>query len=128
MSRTLVRDLRSQIEQTVTVKGWVSTLRSQRTMQFLILRDPTGLVQVTHKRGGEGDDLELAIESLTDESAVAVTGRVVDNAAVKLHGLEIFPEHVEILGRAETPLPIDSNSGLEHAPGCSSCVRCPDDC
>jgi nondiscriminating aspartyl-tRNA synthetase len=114
MSRTLVRDLRSQIGQTVTVKGWVSTLRSQRTMQFLIVRDPTGLVQVTHKRGGEGDDLELAIESLTDESAVAVTGRVVDNPAVKLHGLEILPEHVEVLGRAEAPLPVDSNSGLEH--------------
>lgn len=47
MSRTSVRDLRSQIGQTVTVKGWVSTLRSQRTMQFLIVRDPTGLVQVT---------------------------------------------------------------------------------
>jgi aspartyl-tRNA synthetase len=113
MSRTLVRDLRSHLDQTVTVYGWVNARRLQRTMQFVIVRDPSGLAQVTHRRGGDGDLIEQAIESLTDESAVAVTGRVTDSPVVKLGGLEIVPERVEVLGRAETPLPIDEHSGPE---------------
>jgi aspartyl-tRNA synthetase len=108
-----VRDLRSHLDQTVTVYGWVNARRLQRTMQFVIVRDPSGLAQVTHKRGGDGDLIEQAIESLTDESAVAVTGRVTDSPVVKLGGLEIIPEQVEVLGRAETPLPIDDHSGPE---------------
>lgn len=114
MSRTLVRDLRDHLDETVTVCGWVNALRLQRKMQFVILRDRSGMVQVTHKRGGEGDDLEQVIESLTDESAVAITGRVVDNSIVNLGGLEMVPERVEVLGRAEAPLPIDEHSGPEH--------------
>lgn len=113
MPRTLVRDLRDHLDQTVTVYGWVNALRLQRKMQFVILREPTGMVQITHKRGGEGDDIEQAIESLTAESAVAVTGTVVDNPIVNLGGLEIVPERVEVLNRAEA-LPIDEKSGPEH--------------
>jgi aspartyl-tRNA synthetase len=82
-------------------------------MQFLILRDPTGLVQVTHKRGGEEDELERAIESLTAESAVAVTGRVIENPIVNLGGLEIVPDEITILALADAPLPIDAHSSLE---------------
>ncbi|ACY97690.1 aspartate--tRNA(Asn) ligase [uncultured Thermomonospora sp.] len=114
MPRTLVRDLRDHLDQTVTVCGWVNALRLQRKMQFVILRDPTGMVQITHKRGGEGDELEQAIEALTTESAVVITGRVVDNPIVKLGGLEIVPERVEVVGKAEASLPIDEKSGMEH--------------
>ncbi len=32
------------------VQGFLQTLRDQKKMQFLILRDPTGLVQVAHYR------------------------------------------------------------------------------
>jgi nondiscriminating aspartyl-tRNA synthetase len=114
MPRTQVRDLRSQVGQTVTVCGWVNSLRLQRSIQFLIVRDSSGLTQVTHKRGGDGDETEQAIESLSEETAVAVTGKVVDNPIVNLGGLEIIPERVEVLGRAEAPLPIDDKSGPEH--------------
>lgn len=63
-SRVLASDLRAHLDQTVTVSGWVNALRLQRTMQFLILRDHSGMVQVTHKRDG-GGPLEAVIESLT---------------------------------------------------------------
>ncbi|MFM9583125.1 aspartate--tRNA(Asn) ligase [Streptomyces caniscabiei] len=113
-SRVLVSGLREHVGQTVSVSGWVNTLRLQRKMQFVVVRDHTGMVQVTHKRGGEGDEVEAALEGLTPESAVRITGRVVDNPIVKLGGLEIIPESVEVLNRAETPLPIDEQTGLEH--------------
>ncbi|MFC1430985.1 aspartate--tRNA(Asn) ligase [Streptacidiphilus sp. N1-3] len=112
--RVLVADLREHVGETVSVCGWVNTLRLQRTMQFVLVRDHTGLTQVTHRRGGSGDELEQQFEELTAESAVRVTGRVVDNPVVNLDGLEIVPEAVEVLNRAEAPLPIDEHTGLEH--------------
>jgi aspartyl-tRNA synthetase len=72
------------------------------------------MVQVTHKRRGDGDELEAVIGSLSEESAVAVTGTVTPNPIVNLGGLEIIPQRVEVLGRAEAPLPVDENSGPEH--------------
>jgi aspartyl-tRNA synthetase len=114
MPRTLVRDLRGHLGQTVTLRGWVNALRLQRAIQFVIVRDFSGLAQLTHKRGGEGDDIEQVIESLSEETAVTITGRVVENPVVNLGGLEIIPEQIEVLGRAETPLPIDEHSGPEH--------------
>ncbi|MBJ7000156.1 aspartate--tRNA(Asn) ligase [Streptomyces sp. CRPSP2-6A1] len=113
-SRVLVSDLQEHVGQTVSVSGWVNTLRLQSKMQFVVVRDHTGMVQVTHKRSGEGDEVEAALEGLTTESAVRITGRVVENPIVKLGGLELVPESVEILNRAETPLPIDEHTGLEH--------------
>ncbi|MGW0731791.1 aspartate--tRNA(Asn) ligase [Streptomyces sp. NPDC002851] len=112
-NRVLVSDLREHVGRTVSVSGWVNTLRLQRKMQFVVVRDHTGMVQVTHKRGGEGDEIETALEGLTPESAVRITGLVVDNPIVNLGGLELVPERVEVLNRAETPLPIDEHTALE---------------
>ncbi|MCX5555408.1 aspartate--tRNA(Asn) ligase [Streptomyces sp. NBC_00038] len=112
--RVLVSDLREHVGRTVSVSGWVNTLRLLSKVQFVVVRDHTGMVQVTHQRGGDSDAVEAALQGLTPESAVRVTGRVADNPIVKLHGLEIIPETVEALSRAETPLPIDEHTGLEH--------------
>ncbi|MGH8887313.1 MAG: aspartate--tRNA(Asn) ligase [Egibacteraceae bacterium] len=113
MPRTLVRELRDHLDRTVTVCGWVNTLRLQRKMQFLLVRDHTGMVQVTHRRGGEDDQIEAVIDGLSIESAVRITGRVVDNPVVKLGGLELLPQSVEVANRAEAPLPIDEHTGLD---------------
>ena len=87
MPRTLVRDLRKHLGQTVTVCGWVNSLRLQRMMQFVIVRDPSGMVQVTHRRGGEGDALEAVIESLTSNSAVRITGKVTGSEKLQGEGV-----------------------------------------
>ncbi|EST26956.1 aspartate--tRNA(Asn) ligase [Streptomyces roseochromogenus] len=112
--RVLVSELREHVGRTVSVSGWAHTLRLLSQVQFVVVRDHTGMVQVTHRRGGAGDDIEAALQQLTPESAVRITGRVAENPIVKLHGLEIIPEAVEVLNRAETPLPIDEQTGLEH--------------
>src|SRR5579859_488734 len=111
MPRTFVRDLRQHLGQTVTVCGWVNTLRLQRRLQFVLVRDQTGMVQVTRPRDGAA--LEELIEGLSVESAVRVSGRVVDNPIVKLGGLEILPESIEVAGAAESPLPIDEETGQD---------------
>jgi aspartyl-tRNA synthetase len=42
-SRVHVSDLREHVGRTVTVFGWVNTLRLQSKMQFVVVRDGTGL-------------------------------------------------------------------------------------
>jgi aspartyl-tRNA synthetase len=111
MIRTPVAGLRAHVGETVTITGWAQTLRLQRAMQFVIVRDHTGTVQVTHRR--DGTAVEAALDALTAESAVRITGRVRSNPVVSLRGLELVPESVTIENRAETPLPIDAHTGPE---------------
>jgi len=111
MIRVPVASLREHVGETVTIAGWVQTLRLQRAMQFVLVRDHTGTVQVTHRR--DGTPIEAELERLTVESAVRVTGVVADNPVVSLGGLEMLPERVVVENRAATPLPIDDNTAPE---------------
>ncbi len=108
----MAHDLREHVGRTVTVCGWVNTLRLQSKMQFVVVRDGTGMVQVTYKR--DNGPLEAQLQALTPESAVEITGQVVNAAQVRLGGLEIVPEAVDVLNPAATPLPIDEQTGIEH--------------
>jgi aspartyl-tRNA synthetase len=106
MERTLIKDLDQHIEEQIKIQGWLHTLRDQKSMQFLIIRDRSGLVQVAHWKKG---NLELAkiISNLGTESALTITGKVVKNEVVKLGGIEIQLEDLVIEGNAEIPLPFE---------------------
>ena len=109
--RILVADLHRHVGETVSIAGWAQTLRLQRAVQFVIVRDHTGAVQVTHRR--DGTALEESLEGLSVESAVRVTGRVVANPVVTLGGIELIPVEVTVENHAEAPLPIDASTGPE---------------
>lgn len=106
MERTLIGGLRAKIGETVKIQGWLQTLRDQKKMQFLIIRDRTGLVQVAFWKGGSAD-LAAQISGLNVESALTITGKVVDNPIVKLGGLEVQLETLEVNALAESPVPFD---------------------
>ena len=113
MDRNLVRDLPSLVGQTVTVGGWVQTLRNQKRMQFLVLRDHTGQVQIVHERTEPPTSVEIALNEVTDESVVRVKGVVVTNEQVRLNQLEILAEEIVVESRAQTPLPITAQTNLD---------------
>ncbi len=106
MERTLIKDLRNSLEKTVCVEGWLQTLRDQKKLQFLIIRDQTGLAQVVHWKPNN-EALAEQISQIGQESAVIVTGKVIDNPVVKLGALEIQLETLTVANNAETPLPFD---------------------
>ena len=106
MERTLIKDLRSKIDQTVELKGWLQTLRDQKKIQFLILRDPTGMAQIAHWKPND-EALAEEIAKLGTETALTITGKVVDNPVVKLNGLEIQLESLQVENAADIPLPFD---------------------
>jgi nondiscriminating aspartyl-tRNA synthetase len=113
MERTLVKNLPSLTGSEVKVQGFVATIRDQKRMAFLLIRDHTGTVQAVHDKK-EGDQAITAkLASLTEESAVTITGTVIPSPQVKLGQLEVQLKTLDIVGAAASPLPIAADSVLD---------------
>ena len=106
MDRTLIKNLRSEIGKEVKLQGWLQTLRDQKKMQFLVIRDHTGAAQVVSEKAADAD-LAAKISGLTAESAITITGVVIDNPIVKLNGMEVQLKSVQVDNLAGSPLPLD---------------------
>jgi nondiscriminating aspartyl-tRNA synthetase len=106
MERTPIGKLRENLGQKVTIQGWLQTLRDQKKMQFLVLRDPTGSCQIVFEKKNDPALAEL-ISTLTSEACLTLTGTAIDNPIVKLGGLEVQLESVEVNNTAASPLPLD---------------------
>ena len=109
ISRThLIEDLNSSMEgQDVLFGGWVVDLRKLGKMAFLTVRDVTGLCQVIVK----GDAMSL-LEGLNRQSVVRILGKVQASKA-KDFDFEISATELQVLAKAEYPLPIDPIGRLE---------------
>jgi aspartyl/asparaginyl-tRNA synthetase len=112
IQRTWIGQLSHSLGSTVRVSGLVETVRDQKRMQFLILRDRTGMVQLTHEKATDGAVGER-ISAVTPGSAISAIGRVVVAEQVKLSRIELIVETVEIASVADVPLPIAPDSALE---------------
>jgi aspartyl-tRNA synthetase len=113
VSRTLVAELKDHLGERATVRGWVHALRDQKRMQFVILRDETGLAQVVLSKQDPASELNAAVSALTPESAVTITGTVAADERVKLGGLELRMEELSVDSAAEPELPIAADSALD---------------
>ena len=107
MERTLVRDARNKVGELVSLRGFVQTVRNQKAVQFLLLRDHTGLIQVVAERSHENSSLNEIISQLTRESTVEIVGLVVSNPNVKLGQLEVQLKTIVVTSQADATLPID---------------------
>ena len=109
ISRThLIEELNSSMEgQDVIFGGWVVDLRKLGKMAFLTVRDVTGMCQVIVK----GDSMSL-LEGLNRQSVVRISGKVQASKA-KDFDFEILAIEIQILAKAEYPLPIDPIGRLE---------------
>lgn len=112
MQRTLIEKLGSKSGETVRVCGWIGTIRDQKRMQFLVVRDHTGSAQIIHEKSANAE-LTATIGSLTSESAVEITGKVILNPVVKLGGLEVIAESVKVVSKADALLPFGESPNIE---------------
>ena len=116
MQRTFIGSLSTVVGQEVAIAGFVTATRVLKRMIFVVVQDRTGRAQVTIERSPAGTppaDLEQAAVELTTGSAVRVVGRVVENAAVKVGGVELIARALEVASRAEPGLPIDEQSASD---------------
>ena len=118
-TRTLIKDLAAREDGPVTLGGWVEKLRDQKRIQFIILRDESGSAQVTYPRPtiddapDENDALAAKVSTLTNGSFVWITGRLVHDERVKLGGLEIQLDDVEIVTLADPETPIADDTSID---------------
>jgi len=109
ISRThLIEDLNSSMEgQDVVFGGWIVDLRKLGKMAFLTVRDVTGMCQVIVK----GDSMNL-LEGLNRQSVTRIKGKIQASKA-KDFDFEVAATELQILAKAEYPLPIDPIGRLE---------------
>jgi aspartyl-tRNA synthetase len=109
----MIGELAANVGGQVKVRGWVNALRDQKSVQFVILRDESGMAQVVLPKGEQPSDLNETVSALTAESAVTITGTVVADERVKLGGLELRLESLTVDSLAEPELPIAPDSALD---------------
>ena len=101
--RILIGEVKNHIDTEVEISGWTQNLRTMSTVLFIELRDVSGTVQgVLLKKGNE--ELFETLKALPRESVLSITGQAVKSQA-KI-GYEVQIKHLDILNRAETPLPL----------------------
>jgi nondiscriminating aspartyl-tRNA synthetase len=111
--RAFIEDLPEKVGERATVRGWVQVVRDQKRVQFVVVRDESGLVQTVLGKDDPPSALNEQVSALTSESAVTVTGTVVADERVKLGGLELQIESVEVDSPAEPEAPIAVDSALD---------------
>jgi len=97
----------------VELRGWVQAVRDQKRVQFVILRDESGLAQVVLPNEDPPTETNAAISALTAESAITVVGEVVADERVKLGGLEIRLQELRVESPAEPEIPVTAESSLD---------------
>jgi aspartyl-tRNA synthetase len=86
--------------------GWVHEVRDLGGLTFFLIRDRTGIIQVTIPKKKVPEAVLAAAKAVSRESVVRVAGTV--KAMEKAPGgRELVPELFEIVSLAETPLPLD---------------------
>lgn len=89
------------MDQTVSVKGAVHTIRDMGEVAFVILRKAEGLVQCVYEKGVT----EFNLAELKEESAVEVTGTVKAEQRSP-NGIEIRLKTIRVLSRPAEVMPI----------------------
>lgn len=113
LDRSKISSLAAMADGPVTIGGWVETLRDQKRIQFIIIRDESGSVQVTYPRPAEEDALADEVSSLTGGSFVIIRGVLKHDERVKLGGIEILLESMEIVSRSLPDSPIAEETSID---------------
>ena len=106
----------AHIGQTVTVMGWVQKNRNKGGLDFVDIRDRSGIIQAVFEEGRTQAALLEKAARLRAEYVVAVVGKVEKrsgavNENIATGGIEIIPEELRILSEAETPpFQVEENS------------------
>ena len=103
-----INELKNHIDEEIEIQGFVDNVRNIKWVQFIVLRDTTGKIQVTiEKSAEENKKMVELVETLTNESTIKVKGKIIKNGNVKLNGMEIIPTSIEVTSVSAPELPIN---------------------
>ena len=115
MKKIYFKNLNEYINKEITVEGFVDNIRDLQYVQFLVVRDSTGKLQITIEKNEENKRLNEIVSNLTIESTVKITGTLLENEKVKLNGKELIPTDIIVTSKCLDDLPLiykDSKSAL----------------
>ena len=106
-------DLREEnVSQTVSLAGWVDSIRDHGGVIFAHLRDYTGITQIVIHD-------ETLLEGVNRETVISVTGEVslrdaeTVNEKLDTGKVELVVKELEVLGKCHNMLPFDINDSKE---------------
>lgn len=107
MDKLYFKDSKEYLDREVKLEGFIDAIRDLPYVQFMILRDGTGKIQVTIEKNENNATLNQQVSMLTLESTVTVFGTLQENEKVKLGGLEFIPTKIEPTSMSLSEFPID---------------------
>ncbi len=100
-----IAELNRHVEQVVSVRGWITHVRSSGKVAFAVIRDGTGIVQAVFVKNQVPAQVWARFAELTLETSVVVTGEVRADARSP-GGYEIGATNLEIFGPSPLDYPI----------------------
>jgi asparaginyl-tRNA synthetase len=100
-----ISGLSTHVGTTVTVRGWVSHLRSSGKVAFIVMRDGSGHLQCVLVRSQLAPEHWERFSQLTQETCLAVTGEVRAEARAR-GGFEMGVSALDVLGSSPVGYPI----------------------
>lgn len=106
----------ANVQETVTIMGWVQKNRNKGGLVFVDVRDRSGIIQVVFEEGRTDKALLEKAAGLKAEYVVAVVGTVerrsgAVNENLSTGEIEVVPLELRILSESETPpFPIEENA------------------
>ncbi len=97
----------NNLDQTVTLSGWVQTIRDKGFMMWVDLRDRYGITQLVFDADRSSEELLQQARELGREFVIQVTGSVIErtskNPKIATGDIEILVDKLSILNAAELP-------------------------
>ena len=100
LAYSAINNLSNSVGQQVTLCGWLYNSRSSGKVQFLVLRDGTGLCQCIVEKGKISDELFEQLRHLGQESSLTVTGTVREEPRSP-GGYELAVTDAKIIGESQ---------------------------
>ncbi|WP_138302733.1 MULTISPECIES: aspartate--tRNA ligase [Eubacteriales] len=106
----------ANIGETVTIMGWVQKNRNKGGLDFVDVRDRSGIIQAVFEEGKTDSALLEKAAKLRAEYVVAIVGKVerrsgAVNTNISTGEIEIIPQELRVLSEAETPpFQVEENS------------------
>lgn len=107
MKKLYFKDLKNHYNEKVELQGFVDNIRDLQYVQFLVLRDSTGKVQVTVEKNEENASLNEIVSNLSIESTVKIKGTLLESPKVKLNGMEVIPTEIIVTSQCLEELPLN---------------------
>jgi nondiscriminating aspartyl-tRNA synthetase len=93
-----------RIDDEVVIMGWVASIRDHGNIQFIILRDMYGEIQITVKRSECSDSLFQLAKEIKEHSSIGVRGKARPQEKAP-NGAEIVPTEIRIFSIARKAAP-----------------------